>query len=124
MTTEDTIASIGGVYGTTARELLTVTCHMLRWSTTMTVQGRSGIAVQGEERNYRLHRAAVADQFALLTGTEDDVADANITGVELWAIDRPNAGPATEPREYVREAYRAWLANHPLADPLTPGDWW
>ncbi|MFJ3205699.1 STAS domain-containing protein [Streptomyces sp. NPDC086989] len=48
------------------------------------------------------------------------------TGDTLWAIHAgKHAGPdMPQLREYVRTAYQTWLNNHPVADPLTPGDWW
>ncbi|MGW7001220.1 hypothetical protein, partial [Streptomyces virginiae] len=113
----------------TARDLLTVTAHMLRWSTRLTVLSRSKAGIPaGEEDAYLLHRAAVADHLALTVGTPEDQEDAALTADALWAAGDgrtrlPGAGGVPTPREHVRLAYGAWLAAHPQLDPLAPGSW-
>lgn len=128
MITDHTAPPEGGVYNATARELLTVASHLLRWSTRMTRLTRQGGATPQEEREYRLHRAAMADHMALTTGSAADADEAGFTAVALLAADDKEltpsqAGYVPRPREYVRTAYGRWLAEHPDRDALAPGDW-
>lgn len=129
MITDHTAPPEGGVYQVTGLELLTVANHLLRWTSRMAVLARQGGARTVEEREYRLHRAALADHLALTTGVEGDLEDADFTAGLLMDFDtggRPTSaltGYRPAHREYVRICYRDWLADYPDRDALAPGEW-
>lgn len=71
-----------------------------------------------QEREYLLRRAALSDRFAIEDPTETlYVTDAQATAERLLDFDQRypglSRGPVhPDPREYVRQEYRAWSRSH------------